>query len=124
VLVRPDALVFPLAEEVLRVLHRRPFLGVAEILNAVRWLDADRDAVHPACPDMEDAILEVRWVRPALKDADAGKWAVRAQRLADAVLDLGRLASVVPQAIHERRLMPPVFAAAELYTQAVDRFAG
>jgi hypothetical protein len=123
VLVRPDAPVFPPAEEGLRGLRRRPFLDEAEILHEVRWLDAGRDAVHRVCPDREDAIPEGRRVHLALKAADAGKSAARAPRLADAVLDLDCLASDVPQANHGKRLMPPVFAAEELYTPAEDQSA-
>jgi hypothetical protein len=121
VLVRPDALVFPPVEEGRPVLHRHPFPGEEEILNVERWLDAGHDAVHLACLDMEDAILEVHRVRLGLKAADAGKSAVREQRPVDAALALP--AWDVLKA--SRGLQPAArfFAAVELYTQAEDQFA-
>jgi hypothetical protein len=120
VLVRPDALVFPPVEEGLPVLLH-PFPDEEEILNAERWLDAGRDAVHQACLDMEDAILEVHRVRLGLKAVDAGKLAVREQRPVDAALalpawDVLKVSRGLQQAAR-------FFAAAELCTQAEDQFA-
>jgi hypothetical protein len=84
----------------------------------VCWSDAGRDVVHPVCPDMEDAILEVR---PGLKAGDAGKLAVREPRPVDAVLALPAWDALKAS----RGLQPAArfFAAAELYTQAEGRFA-
>ena len=121
VLAHPDALVFPAPAEVRPVLHRRPFPGAAEILNAERWLDADRGAVHPACHRMGGAILEDRLARRALKAVGAGKLVVRAQRPADVVPALP--AWDVLKASRDLQPAAQFFAAAELYTQAEDRFA-
>lgn len=118
-LVHPDALVFPAPAEARPVLRRRPFLGVAEILNAERWSDAVHDAVHPVCyHHMVDAIPEGRL---GLKAEDAGKLAVRAQRPAGAVRALPAWGVLKAS----RDLLPAArfFAAAEPYTQAEGQFA-
>jgi hypothetical protein len=84
-LARPDAPVFPQAA-VGHLGLRLPCRGVADSHpDAESWLGADRDAVRRACLDKVDAIpedhrgLQVRLVWAA------GKLAVRAPRLADAV---------------------------------------
>jgi hypothetical protein len=122
VLVLPDALVFPALAEVRPVLRRRPCPGAAEILNAERWLDAVRDAVHPVCYHrMVGAILEGHLARRALKAAGAGKLAAHAQRPADAVLV--RPALGVLKVSHDLQPAAARFFAAGLYTQAEDQFA-
>ncbi len=115
-MAHPDAAVFPAPVEAHQGL--RPFPDEAEILIAARWSDADHGVVRPVCRHNSGAIPEVR---RGLKAAAAERSAVRAQHLADAVRD--RLASDVHQGNHEKRLEAPVFAAAELYTRAVDRSA-
>src|SRR5215472_13266069 len=95
-----------------------PFPGVVEILNAERWLDADRDVVRRVCHRIRG---ESREVRPGLKAAAAGKLAAHAQRPADAVL--GRRASAVHRAHPEARWMAPAFSAAVPYRRAAGRFA-
>lgn len=116
--VRPDAVVFLAPVEAHPGL--RPFPGEAEILSAVRWSDADHDAVRRAGRRIRGAIPEAR---RGLKAVGAGKSAVRAQHPAGAVPDHPALASGVRWGCREARLRPPVFAAAELCTQAADRFA-
>lgn len=120
---RPDAVVFLAQAEELRDLHH-PFLGEAEILHAERLLDAGRDAVLRACRHIRDDILPARrrdhWVR---LDVGAGKWAVRAQHPAGAVLDRRVAWAAVLRENHEACLMLPVFAVAELCKQAAGRFA-
>ena len=82
-MVRPDAPAFPLAA-VDRLGLRLPSRGVADShQDAASLWDAGLDAVRRACPDMADAIPEVR---RDLMDEAAGKLAVREPRLADAVL--------------------------------------
>ena len=81
-LARPDAPAFPLAA-VDHPALRLPFRGVADSHpDAVSLWDADHGVVRRACPDMADAIPEVR---RGLMDEAAGKLAVREPRLADAV---------------------------------------
>jgi hypothetical protein len=83
-LARPDELVFPLAA-VDRPVLRLPCRAVADSRpDAVSLWDADLDVVLPACPDMADAIPEVR---RGLMDEAVGKLAAREPRLADAALD-------------------------------------
>jgi hypothetical protein len=84
-LVRPDVPVFPQAAVGhLGLLH--PFRGVADIRqDAVSLLDAARDAVRPACPDMADAIPEVRRALPVPLGEAVEKLAAREPRPADAV---------------------------------------
>lgn len=82
-LARPDVPVFPLAA-VDHPALRLPFRGVADSHpDAVSLWDADHGVARRACPDMVDAIPEVR---RGLMDEAAGKLAVREPRLADAVL--------------------------------------
>ena len=84
-MARPDVPVFPQAA-VGHLGLRLPFRGVADShLDAVSLLDADRDAVRPACPDMVDAIPEGRQGRLDRLVWAAEKLAVREPRLADAV---------------------------------------
>jgi hypothetical protein len=84
-LARRDVPVFPLAA-VGHLDLRLPFPDVADShLDAVSLLDADRDAVRRACPDMVDAIPEDRLGLPVRMDEAVGKLAVREPRLADAV---------------------------------------
>jgi hypothetical protein len=85
VLARPDAPVFP-PEAVGHLGLLRPFPGVADSHpDAVSLLDADHDAVRPVCPDMVDAIPEVRRGLPVRRVWGAEKLAVRELCLADAV---------------------------------------
>jgi len=64
---------------------RLPCLGVADNhQDAENWSDADRGAVRPVCPDMEDAIPEVRRDRMA---SAVGKLAAREPHPVDAVPD-------------------------------------
>ena len=85
-LARPDAPVFPQAV----VGHQgllHPFRDVADSHpDAESLLDADRDAVRRACPDMADAIPGGRRGLPVQMDEAAEKLADREPRLADAVL--------------------------------------
>jgi hypothetical protein len=85
VLARPDVPVFPLAAVGhLGLLH--PFRGVVDSLrDAESLLDADRDAVRRACPDIVDVIPEGRLGLPVRMDEAVGKLAVRELRLADVV---------------------------------------
>ena len=77
--------VFPLAAvDHLGLLH--PFRDAADNRrDAESLLDADRDAVRRACPDMVDVIPEGRLGLPVRMDEAVGKLAVRELRLADAV---------------------------------------
>jgi hypothetical protein len=116
--------VFPLAVEVHLGL-RLPCLGVADNhQDAENWSDADRDVVRPVCPDMEDAILEVRRDRMA---AAVGKLAAHEPRPVDAVPDRpGSAWALFPElpawdALAERLVQR--LAAAEPYTQDVARSA-
>jgi hypothetical protein len=86
--VRPDAPVFrQVAVDRLGLLHRRPFLGVADIhQGAENLLDADLGVVRRAGLDKVALILEALRL-PDLMAWAAGKLAVRALLPADAVLD-------------------------------------
>ena len=84
-MARPDVPVFPQAA-VGHLGLRLPFRGVADSHpDAESLLDADHDAVRPACLDMVDAIPEVRRGRSDRLVWAAEKLAAREPRLADAV---------------------------------------
>jgi hypothetical protein len=84
-LARPDVPVFPQAA-VGHLGLRLPFRGVADSRpDAESLSDADLDAVHRACLDTVDAILEDHLGRSDRLDEAAEKLAARELRLADAV---------------------------------------
>jgi len=113
--VRPDARACPELVEALPV-PRHPFLDAAGTLRAECWLDADRGAARPACRRHMAGAIPVR--RPDLKDAGAGKSAVREPSPADAVLD--RLALVFRCLA---AMLKPLGAAAERCKQDAGRSA-
>ncbi len=118
-LARLDVPVFP-PEAVGHLGLLRPFPDeVGSHQDAESLLDVDRDAVRRVCPDMVDAIPEVRRGLPVRRVWGAEKLAVRELCLADAVrahpdsalaVFLGRPASV---GLVER--WARLRAAAELY---------